>query len=145
MQNYTPIYHCMLVRQGTVKTEKSTSSTERAKRVCSELLKDSPQEKFCVVLLDTKKKVIGVSVITQGTLDASLVHPREVFRPAILANASSVIIAHNHPSGDLTPSAEDREVYSRLEKAGTLIGIAVLDHIIVGFDDEALSMREKPW
>ena len=85
-----------------------------------------------VACLDTKKRVQSVVVIKIGTLDASLVHPREVFKPAILEGASCVILPHNHPSGDVTPSREDREVTARLKAAGKILGIDVIDHIIHG-------------
>ncbi len=90
-----------------------------------EVLKDSPNEQFVSIMLDTKLKVIGAHVVTVGTLDASLVHPREAFRAAIIANASAVIFAHNHPSGDCTPSREDMAVLDQMELAGKQLGIAV--------------------
>ncbi len=89
------------------------------------------KKSFHIVTLDTKHKPIQTHCITVGTLDASLVHPREVFRPAIRDAASSILLVHNHPSGDPTPSREDRQVTARLKDAGKLIGIDVLDHIIV--------------
>lgn len=97
-----------------------------------DLLEPSPCEIFLVVTVDTKQQVIGVHEVTRGTLDASLVHPREVFRHAMLANAASIFLVHNHPSGDLTPSREDHAVTDRLRKVGEYMGIQVLDHIVVG-------------
>ncbi|GAB5405218.1 MAG: hypothetical protein Aurels2KO_34490 [Aureliella sp.] len=91
--------------------------------------------------LDTKHRMIGSHQITVGTLDASLVHPREVFRTAIRDSSSSVLLAHNHPSGDPTPSREDINVTARLTEAGKLIGIAVLDHIVLAREG-CLSVRE---
>jgi DNA repair protein RadC len=105
------------------------------------LVTDGRQEEFHIVTLDTKHQVIATHQITVGTLDASLVHPREVFRPAIKDAAAAVILVHNHPSGDPTPSREDRAVTQRLESAGEVIGIDVLDHIVLG-RDEAVSIRE---
>lgn len=99
------------------------------------------QEEFLIATLDTKLNVRRVVRITRGTLDASLVHPREVFRPAIADCASSILLIHNHPSGDPTPSNQDREVTDRLRQAGDIIGIKVLDHIIVG-QGEAISLTE---
>jgi DNA repair protein RadC len=90
------------------------------------------QEEFLVANLDTKNKVRRVVRITRGTLDSSLVHPREVFRPAIADAASRVLLIHNHPSGDTTPSRADIDITKRLVEVGKLIGIEVLDHIIVG-------------
>jgi DNA repair protein RadC len=96
------------------------------------LIADALQEQFHIVTLNTKNSVIDSHRITIGTLDASLVHPREVFRPAIKDSASSIILAHNHPSGDPTPSQEDYAVTKRLEQAGELVGIQILDHIVMG-------------
>jgi DNA repair protein RadC len=98
------------------------------------------RENFVVVLLNTKNEVIETSTVSVGTLSASLVHPREVFKPAVRASAASVIVAHNHPSGKVEPSKEDREVTKRLGEAAGIIGIEVLDHIIVG--DGYFSMKE---
>ena len=89
------------------------------------------QERFFVVMLDGRHRVLGQEVISQGTLTASLVHPREVFRPALRASAAALILVHNHPSGDPTPSAEDREVTTRLMRAGEILGIRVIDHVVV--------------
>jgi DNA repair protein RadC len=98
------------------------------------------RENFVAVLLNTKNEVIEAPLISVGTLSASLVHPREVFKPAIRASAASVILAHNHPSGKVEPSREDREVTTRLTGAAEILGIEVLDHVIVG--DGYFSMKE---
>ena len=98
------------------------------------------RENFVVVLLNTKNEVIEASTVSVGTLGASLVHPREVFKPAVRASAASVILAHNHPSGKVEPSQEDREVTKRLGEAAGILGIEVLDHVIVG--DGYFSMKE---
>lgn len=103
---------------------------------------DAKQEEFHIVSLDTKNYVIDTHRITVGTLDASLVHPREVFRAAIKDAASSIILVHNHPSGDPTPSREDLAVTERLTLAGETLGIQVLDHIVLGNPD-AVSIREE--
>ena len=98
------------------------------------------RENFVVVLLNTKNEVTDTSLVSVGTLSASLVHPREVFKPAIRASAASVILAHNHPSGEVEPSREDREVTKRLKESAKILGIEVLDHVIVG--DGYYSMKE---
>jgi len=98
------------------------------------------RENFVAVLLNTKNEVIEFPTISVGTLSASLVHPREVFKPAIRASAASVILAHNHPSGKTEPSREDREVTRRLTSAAEIVGIEVLDHVILG--TEYFSMKE---
>jgi len=97
-------------------------------------------EEFCIVTLDTKHRPIRIVRITRGTLTASLVHPREVFRPAIVDCAGAIFLVHNHPSGDPTPSPEDRAVTRRLKDVSALIGIQILDHLVIG--DTVLSMAE---
>jgi DNA repair protein RadC len=100
-------------------------------RIFQRLALDGKQEEFHIVTLDTQLGPISTHHITTGTLDASLVHPREVFRAAIRDSASAVLLVHNHPSGDPTPSREDKSVTDRLSKVGEIIGIRVIDHIIV--------------
>jgi len=90
-----------------------------------------PVEHFGVLLLDTKHNVLRTSLVSVGTLDASIVHPREVFREALAAGASALILFHNHPSGDPAPSGDDVELTFRMVKAGELMGISVLDHVII--------------
>jgi DNA repair protein RadC len=92
------------------------------------------REQFQVVLLDQKNKIIKDVMVSQGSLTASVVHPREVFNIAIRDSAAAIICVHNHPSGDPQPSREDRALTTRLGEAGRLLGIQVLDHIIVGRD-----------
>lgn len=94
-------------------------------------LRDAACERFLVLLLDGRHRVLGEVTVSQGTLTASLVHPREVFGPAIRRAAAAIVLVHNHPSGDPTPSAEDRSVTLRLREAGELLGIRVVDHVIV--------------
>ena len=89
------------------------------------------QETFGVVTLNGAHEIIGVHAVTRGLVNRTVVHPREVFRPALADNATAVVIAHNHPSGSTEPSAEDHEVTRRLVEAGKLIGIPVLDHVII--------------
>lgn len=98
------------------------------------------RENFVVVLLNTKNEVIESPLVSVGTLSAALVHPREVFKPAIRASAASVILAHNHPSGKVEPSREDREITGRLVESAEILGIEVLDHVILG--DGFYSMKE---
>ncbi len=105
-------------------------------------LRDAKQEHFKALLMDTKNRVMRVVTVTIGTLDGSLVHPREVFKEAITASAASIIVAHNHPSGDPSPSREDKAVTLRLVECGKLLGIELLDHIIVG-DNRYVSFKER--
>jgi DNA repair protein RadC len=121
------------------------TSADAAVDYCRELFArlaiDGRQEEFHVVTLDTKYQPLTNHRITVGTLDASLVHPREVFRPAIRDAAAAVLLVHNHPSGDPTPSGEDRKVTRQLEAAGRTVGIQVLDHIVVA-GETALSLKQ---
>ena len=97
---------------------------------------DNDKEKLYVIILNIKNKVTGYSLISMGSLTSSIVHPREVLKPAILASAASIIIVHNHPSGDPEPSTDDMEITSRISKASSIMGINLLDHIILGFEAE---------
>ncbi len=105
-------------------------------------LRDAPHEHFLVVLLDGRHRVLREVLTSQGTLTASLVHPREVFRPALREGAAALIVVHNHPSGDPSPSPEDREVTRRLARAGQLLGIPLLDHVVVA-ERGFRSLREE--
>ena len=104
--------------------------------------RSSKKEHFAAFYLNTRNVVIKRDIISIGTLNASLVHPREVFEPAIRHNAASVILVHNHPSGDCTPSEEDRKATDRLVQAGKLLGIEVKDHVIIS-DTNYLSMKSR--
>ncbi len=109
---------------------------------CMKDIRESRKEHFVVFFLDTRNQQIKREIVSVGTINASLVHPREVFEPAVKNLAVQVILAHNHPSGDLEPSEEDIEVNKRLSAAGNILGITVLDHVIVtktGF----MSFKEK--
>jgi DNA repair protein RadC len=116
------------------------SSPADVERLVRGRIANLDRENFVVVLLNTKNEVIETPTVSIGTLGASLVHPREVFKPAIRASAASVILAHNHPSGKVEPSREDREVTRRLGEAAGILGIEMLDHVIVG--DGYFSMKE---
>lgn len=105
-------------------------------------IKDKAKEHFKLIILNTRNKIVAITHVSTGTLSASLVHPREVFRDAIRYSASSVILVHNHPSGDPEPSEEDLRITRRLIDAGRIIGIDVLDHIIIG-KDTFRSFKEK--
>lgn len=97
------------------------------------LLWEADREHCLVIMLNGKNRITAINTVSIGTLTSSLVHPREVFKPAILTNAASIILAHNHPSGDPTPSEDDLSITTRLKAAGELLGIPVLDHIIIGY------------
>ncbi len=105
-------------------------------------VQEEAQEVFGILILNTKNKIVAVHEISRGILNSSLIHPREVFKPAVLHNASSIICFHNHPSGDPNPSKDDVDVTRRLVEAGEIMGIDILDHVIVG-DDRYTSFRER--
>jgi DNA repair protein RadC len=105
-------------------------------------VEEEAQEVFGVIILNSKNKIVAVHEVSRGTLNASMVHPREVFKLAVLHNAAAIICFHNHPSGDPKPSKEDIGITKRLVEAGKIMGIEILDHIIVG-DDRYASLKER--
>ena len=133
-KHYTiPRYQVSLVRDGSAKAPVAQIRSSRdARDVLAQYLDGVDREHFVVLLLDQKNKIIGIHTVSTGSLTASVVHPREVYKVAILSNAAAIIAGHNHPSGDPNPSTEDRALTTRLCEAGKLLGIALLDHIIVG-------------
>lgn len=143
-------YKSKLVKDGVLTVRDSgilTSATIDTPIRASELIKSfigkgADKESFVAVLLGASNGVLGISLISLGTLTAMLVHPREVFKAAVLAGAAGIIVGHNHPSGDVEPSREDRETTRRLVEAGKIIGIPVLDHVIVS-DSKMFSFRER--
>jgi len=104
-------------------------------------VQEEAQEVFGILILNTKGKIVAVHEVSRGTLNNSMLHPREVFKPAVLHNAAAIICFHNHPSGDPEPSKDDIEATKRLIEAGKIMGIGILDHIIVG-DDRYISLKE---
>jgi DNA repair protein RadC len=99
------------------------------------------RERFVVYLLNVKHQIVASELVSVGILDGALIHPREVFKAAIVASAACLIVAHNHPSGDVTPSAEDRAVAKRLREAGTLLGIPVVDFLVIGSTGKFCSFK----
>jgi DNA repair protein RadC len=132
-------------RDGPPQPARRLLSSADALQFCRErfarLASDGAQEEFHVVCLDTKNQVVGTHRVSVGTLDRSLIHPREVFRPAIKDAARAVLLVYNHPSGDPTPSDDDLTLTTRLEEAGKTLGIGVLDHVVVARTGAA-SIRE---
>jgi len=117
-------------------------SPQDVRNLLLERLQFEERERFMCILLNTKNHCLGVEEISVGSLNSSIVHPREVFKVAVRRSAASIIVAHNHPSGDVTPSREDVEVTRRLCEAGRVLGIELLDHVIFG-DEDILSLKEK--
>lgn len=110
-----------------------TMPEQAAAAFCS-LVGNPDREYFVALLVDGKNRITALHIVSQGSLNQSIVHPRETFKSALLANAAALILCHNHPSGDLAPSREDREITRRLKEAGELLGVRVLDHVIVNTD-----------
>ena len=104
-------------------------------------MRNETHEKFMVMLLNTKNRVIQVLQVAEGSLTSAVVHPREVFAPAIVNHAACILVAHNHPSGDPYPSTEDRNLTTALEEAGNMIGIPLMDHLVIG-DGHYYSFKE---
>jgi len=122
--------------------EITVKSPDDAVKAAKNQLKGKKKEHFLVLCLDTRNHLININKVSIGSLDCSIVHPREVFKEAISSSAASVIFVHNHPSGDPTPSEDDIKLTKRLVEAGEIIGIEVLDHIII-CDKDHLSMKAK--
>lgn len=116
------------------KFEFRATSSEDVYRFASRIirLQEKAEEYFCAVVCDTRLNVCGYYECSHGTIDSSMVHPREVFKPAIAMNAAAIVCIHNHPSGSTDPSIQDIQVTERLRDASNIIGIPILDHIIIG-------------
>ena len=139
-------YRLELVKEESHKYEVETRIScpkdiyEVLTKVCR--IQCNAEEVFILITLNTKNIVTGYFEVHRGTINTSLVHPREVFKRALLNNARYIMVAHNHPSGDPNPSKEDIQITERLKEAGNLLGINLLDHIIVG-EDKYISFKEK--
>ena len=129
---------------GRYELPRGIGSPEDAYRAITAItnVQEEAQEVFGILILNTKNKIVAVHEISRGILNASIVHPREVFKPAILHNAATIICFHNHPSGDPEPSKEDIKITKQLVEAGEIMGIEIFDHIIVG-DDRYVSLKER--
>ncbi|MGF9700844.1 MULTISPECIES: RadC family protein [Paenibacillus] len=128
------------------KSRRVQSSSIRTPRDAADILLEQlrylQKEHFVCLFLNSKNHIIAQETLSMGSLNASIVHPREVFRAAIKCSSASIVCAHNHPSGDPTPSPEDIQITKRLIEAGSIVGIDVLDHIIIG-DGTYVSLKEK--
>jgi DNA repair protein RadC len=139
-----PVYRVSLVREGAVPCEAyKFRNSATVSKLLHTYLADADREHFVVFFVDQKNRVIGTHTVSMGSLTASIVHPREVFKAAILANAAAIVCGHNHPSGDVQPSREDRASTKRLVDAGKLLGIEVLDHIIIGSEGVYFSFADE--
>jgi DNA repair protein RadC len=118
-----------------VRYESRILGPELAIEIARKVVRDHAREHFLAIYLDARHRPIAYQIVSIGTADQSLVHPREVFQPALLCGAVALVVLHSHPSGDPSPSAEDREVTRRLAEAGKLLGVALLDHIVFTAED----------
>lgn len=132
-----------MVKEGSILySNRKIGSPSDAAELLKPFLQDSDREMLVVCCLDTKNQPTLINIVSIGTLNSSLVHPREVFKAAVLGNAASVIIAHNHPSGDPSPSSEDISITTRIKESGKILGIDVIDHIVIGFNNY-VSLKER--
>lgn len=145
MHFLTTIVQLPLVRQVAGVNVKTS---EDVFKVCQDIA-NLAQESFHVLSLNVKNKLIGRSMVTLGIVDSCFIHPREVFRSAIMKNASAIVLVHNHPSGDPTPSAEDIRITNQLIEAGKIVDIRIVDHVIIGAEMKTgtnrryISLREE--
>ena len=133
-----------LVKEQSVLYEtRVISNPYDAYKLIKNFLIDSDREKFVVACLDTKNQPVNISVVSIGSVNSAIVHPREVFKVAMLSNASKIICFHNHPSGNLKCSKEDENTTNRLKECGEILGIELVDNIIVGDNDTYFSFKEN--
>lgn len=145
MSDNISIYKIQLVKENMPsKYNTRINSPECCANLARDFMKQyNDREVFILVCLSTKNTIAGINLVSMGSINSSIVHPREVYKPAILANSARIIVAHNHPSGDLEPSKEDIALTKRLYEAGEIIGVELLDHLIIGEGDDYLSMKAK--
>jgi DNA repair protein RadC len=139
-----PVYKVALVRESTLSQlqRPQIRSAAHAAEILSTYLAGADREHLVVMLLNSKNRIIGINTVSVGHLSSSIAHPREILKPAILANAAALVLGHNHPSGEVTPSAEDVEITKRVFAAGDLLGIRLLDHLIIAEDGRWYSFQE---
>jgi len=133
LEKYIPLYRIELVRERMIpiKPRPSIHNPDDVVAILQEELLKADREKLVCVMLSAKNVVIGMDIVSVGTLTSSLASGREIFKSAILLNSAAIILSHNHPSGDATPSREDIQLTDRISKAGEILGIKLLDHIII--------------
>lgn len=129
---------------GRYDVNKRIQSPDDVYEVLKKVIKanEYPEENLWLITLNTKNNITGIFTVSTGSLNTSIVHPREVFKRALIQNAAAIIICHNHPSGDATPSREDVEITKRLYEAGEVLGVRLLDHIIAG-EDRYISLKAQ--
>jgi len=135
------VYEKLTIQEGTAEYVANTISNAQAVYALFSFLQQETKEHFIALHLDAKNRILCIDRVSAGTMTNSLIHPREVFKTALLSSATSLLLVHNHPSGDPTPSREDISITEKLKGAGEIMGIAVLDHVIIG--DGYISLKEK--
>ena len=139
ISRFVSAYRISLVRDERVSfSAQALYNPTDAQRCLQDMIKTMGQpdrEQFCVLMLNAKNIIIGMNIVSIGGLSSAPVHPREVLKPAILANAAALILAHNHPSGDLTPSNADKAITQKIVHASNIIGITVHEHLIINMED----------
>ncbi len=133
----------MIKESSILYSKRKISSPSEAVIIGREVLDESDREKLLLCCLNTKNEPTDLNIVSVGSLNTSIVHPREVFKVAILSNSASIILFHNHPSGDSIPSKEDINITKRIKESGKILGIELIDHIILGDDGTYTSFKEK--
>jgi DNA repair protein RadC len=138
---FISVYRVSLVKDKRVAFEKcQLINSQQSQPLIKKLIESQGQpdrEQFCIILLNSKNEIIGLNIVSTGNLSSAPVHPREVLKPAILSNASAMILCHNHPSGDLSPSPEDIAITARIVQASKIMGIQVHEHLIISMHDDS--------
>ena len=136
---FVSIYRVSLVKDKSISFgQRRMNNSQEAQSLIQSLIKmqgQSDREQFCVILLSAKNEIIGLNIVSIGGLSSTSVYPREVLKPAILANSAAMILCHNHPSNDLEPSPDDLAITKRIVQASEIVGITVHEHIIISMDD----------
>lgn len=137
---FISVYRVSLVKDNHVQFEQTpVCSAPEAQRIIQKLISTVGQpdrEQFCVILLNAKNRIIGLNIVSVGDLSNAVVHPREVLKSAILANACYMILCHNHPSEDLVPSVQDKKITEKIVKAAEIMGITVHEHLIINMEND---------
>ncbi len=141
--NEVKVVSIRLVEEPPLYSRKTIKNVSDVLDVVGGELRKYDRELFCILNLRTQNQVINLNIVSMGTLSNSLVHPREVFKSAILSNAAGIMLIHNHPSGNCLPSKLDMEITKKLEEAGAFLDIPVVDHIIIGDGEEVYSFYEN--
>lgn len=135
MEKYIPLVRLSMIREKEVPyTAGTVNNPEKTAELAKHILNGADREHLLVLSIDSKCRPLAIEIVSIGTVNATIAEPREIFKHAVLANAVGIILVHNHPSGDCTPSEEDTVITKRVNEAGKLLGIPLKDHVIIGDD-----------